>query len=115
MTFPKMKFSFNGKRIAVNDKKFLKMFNDNIEYVTFDKGFVGIYPNQHDDFKFLTYVDGMYMARGGNHVDFIMNSIVSPIREKLSKKYKAIKPADIKNKMTLVCFLREFPNPKFDS
>lgn len=115
MTFPKMKFSFNGKRISVNDKKFLKMFSDNIEYVTFDKGFIGIYPNQHDDFKFLTYVDGMYMARGGNHVDFIMNSVVSPIREKLSKKYKAIKPADIKNKMTLVCFLREFPNPKFDS
>ena len=115
MTFPKIKFSFNGKRISVNDKKFLKMFNDNIEYVTFDKGFIGIYPNQYDDFKFLTYVDGMYMARGGNHVDFIMNSIVSPIRDKLSKKYKSIKPADIKNKMTLVCFLREFPNPKFDS
>lgn len=115
MTFPNMKFSFNGKRIYVNDKKFLKMFSDNIEFATFDKGFVGIYPNPYDDFKFLTYVDGMYMARGGNHVEYIINQIVNPIRDKLAKKYKTIKPADIRNKFTLVCFMREFPNPKFDS
>lgn len=115
MTFPNMKFSFNGKRIYVNDKKFLKMFSDNIEFATFDKGFVGIYPNPYDDFKFLTYVDGMYMARGGNHVEYIINQIVNPIRDKLVKKYKTIKPADIRNKFTLVCFMREFPNPKFDS
>lgn len=115
MTFPHMKFSFNGKRIAVNDKKFLGMFSESIESVQFGKGFIGIYPNAYDDFKFLTYVDGMYMARGGNHVEYIINSIVNPIREKLAKKYKTIKPADIRNKMTLVCFMREFPNPKFDS
>lgn len=115
MTFPNMKFSFNGKRIYVNDKKFLKMFSENIEFATFDKGFVGIYPNPYDDFKFLTYVDGMYMARGGNHVEYIINQIVNPIRDKLVKKYKTIKPADIRNKFTLVCFMREFPNPKFDS
>lgn len=115
MTFPNMKFSFNGKRIYVNDKKFLKMFSENIEFATFDKGFVGIYPNPYDDFKFLTYVDGMYMARGGNHVEYIINQIVNPIRDKLAKKYKTIKPADIRNKFTLVCFMREFPNPKFDS
>ena len=115
MTFPNMKFSFNGKRIYLNDKKFLKMFSENIEFATFDKGFVGIYPNPYDDFKFLTYVDGMYMARGGNHVEYIINQIVNPIRDKLVKKYKTIKPADIRNKFTLVCFMREFPNPKFDS
>lgn len=115
MTFPNIKFIFNGKKILVNDKKFLKLFSENIEFVTFDKGFIGIFPNQYDDFKFLTYVDGMHMARGGNHIEYIINSIVNPIRDKLVKKYKTIKPADIRNKLTLVCFMREFPNPKFDS
>ena len=115
MTFPNIKFIFNGKKILVNDKKFLKLFSENIEFITFDKGFIGIFPNQYDDFKFLTYVDGMHMARGGNHIEYIINSIVNPIRDKLVKKYKTIKPADIRNKLTLVCFMREFPNPKFDS
>lgn len=115
MTFPNIKFIFNGKKILVNDKKFLKLFSENIEFVTFNKGFIGIFPNQYDDFKFLTYVDGMHMSRGGNHIEYIINSIVNPIRDKLVKKYKTIKPADIRNKLTLVCFMREFPNPKFDS
>lgn len=115
MTFPNIKFIFNGKKIIVNDKKFLKLFSENIEFVTFNKGFIGVFPNQYDDFKFLTYVDGMHMARGGNHIEYIINSIVNPIRDKLAKKYKTIKPADIRNKLTLVCFMREFPNPKFDS
>lgn len=114
-TFPKIKFSFNKKRILVNDKKFLNMFSEHVEFMTFDKGFIGIYPNAYDDFRFFTYVNGMNMHRGGNHIEYIINNIVSPIRDKLEKKYKTIKPADIRNKMTLVVFMRDFPNPKFDS
>lgn len=113
--FPKIKFSFNGKRIAVNDKKFLKMFSDNIEFVAFSKGFIGVFPNTRDDFNFFTYVNGLYFSRGGTHIELISNNIVSPIREKLEKKFKNIKPADIRNRMTLVVFMRDFPNLKFDS
>ena len=115
ITFPKIKFNFNGKRIYINDKKFLKMFSDNIEFCMFDKGFIGVFPNEHDDFNFFTFVNGMHMSRGGSHVDYAAWQIVNPIREKLSKKFKNIKPADVKNKLTLVVFLRDFANPKFDS
>ena len=115
ITFPNIKFIFNGKQIRINDKKFLNMFSDNIEYVTFDKGFIGVFPNEHDDFNFFTYVNGMHMSRGGAHVDYTAIQVVNPIRDKLVKKYKNIKPADIKNKLTLVVFLRDFANPKFDS
>lgn len=115
ITFPKIRFSFNGKRIAINDKKFLKMFSENIEYVTFGKGFIGVFPNSRDDFNFFTYVNGLYLSRGGSHVDFIANNIVGPIRDKLERKFKTIKPADIKNRFTLVVFMRDFANPKFDS
>ena len=115
ITFPDIKFSFNGKRISVNDKKFLKMFDDNVEFATFKNGFVGIYPNQSDEFSFFTYVNGMHMSRGGSHVDYVASQVTAPIREKLCKKYKTIKPADIKNKLTVVVFMRNFANPKFDS
>ena len=115
ITFPKIKFTFNKKRISTNDKKFLNMFHENIEYMTFDNGFIGVYPNSNDDFRFFTYVNGLNFTRGGKHIDWISNQIVIPIRDKLEKKYKTIKPADIKNKLTLVVFMRDFANLKFDS
>ena len=115
ITFPKIKFSFNGKKIDNNEKKFLKLFSENVVSVSFDKGFIGIYPNDSDEFNFFTYVNGMYMSRGGSHVDYMSWQIVSPIRDKLVKKYKTIKPADIRNRLSIVVFMRDFPNPKFDS
>ena len=115
MTFPKIRFTFNKKRIQVNDKKFLSMFSENMTFTAFKHGFIGIYPNDRDDFNFFTYVNGLHMSRGGTHIDYIADKIVLPIRDKLAKKYKTIKPADIKNKLSLVVFMRDFANAKFDS
>lgn len=115
ITFPNIKFTFNGKRISVNDKKFLKMFSENIETFVFDKGFIGVFPNESDEFSFFTYVNGIHLNRGGNHIDYIAQQLVAPIRAKLERKYKTIKPADIKNRLSIVCFFRDFANPKFDS
>lgn len=115
ITFPNIKFTFNGKRISVNDKKFLKMFSENIETFVFDKGFIGVFPNESDEFSFFTYVNGIHLNRGGNHIDYISQQLVAPIRTKLERKYKTIKPADIKNRLSIVCFFRDFANPKFDS
>lgn len=113
--FPNIKFSFNGKRIKTTDKNFLKLFNENIVYQTFENGFVGVIPNTQDDFTYFTYVNGLHFMRGGNHIDYIAGEIVKPIKEKLEKKYKTIKPADIKNRLTLIVFIRGFHNLKFDS
>ena len=115
ITFPGIKFSFNGKTVNVNDKTFLNLFSENITFQVFDRGFIGIYPNENDDFNFFTYVDGLALNRGGSHIDYIVDKVVTPIREKLIRKYKSIKPADIKNKLSMVVFLRDFPNLKFDS
>lgn len=115
MTFPGIKFSFNGKKVDSNERRFLKLFSENVVTLPFSKGFIGIYPNESDEFNYFTYVNGMHMSRGGSHVDYMSWQIVNPIREKLVKKYKSIKPADIRNRMSLVIFMRDFPNPKFDS
>ena len=115
ITFPGIKFSFNGKLVNVNDKTFLNLFSENIVFQVFDRGFIGVYPNDSDEFNFFTYVDGLALNRGGSHIDYIVDKVVYPIREKLVKKYKTIKPADIKNRLSMVVFLRDFPNLKFDS
>lgn len=115
ITFPNIKFSFNKKRISTSDKKFLSMFHESVEYATFDQGFIGVFPNANDDFRFFTYVNGLNFTRGGKHIEWIASQIVNPMRDKLEKKYKTIKPADIRNKLTLVVFMRDFANLKFDS
>ena len=115
ITFPGIKFSLNGKQVNVNDKAFLNLFSKNITFQVFDRGFIGVYPNDTDEFNFFTYVDGLALNRGGSHIDYIVEKLVTPVREKLVKKFKNIKPADVKNKLSMVVFLRDFPNLKFDS
>lgn len=115
ITFPNIDFVFNKKKINITDRNFLKLFSDNIEYLTFKDGFIGVFPNNQDEFNFMTYVNGLFLIRGGSHIDYISSQIITPIREKLAKKYKSLKPADIKNRFSMVVFLKNFSNPKYDS
>lgn len=116
LTFPGITFKFNGKKITINSfKKYVSLFNETSEiYETEDYKFA-ILPNESDDFRQFSYVNGLKIPEGGTHIDFIVNNIVTPIREKLVKKYSGIKPADIKNKLMVVAFLKNVKNTKFNS
>lgn len=76
---------------------------------------VCVFPNEYDEFKFYTYVNGIDISKGGTHIDYISYEITSRIRDKLIKKYKTIRPGDVKNKLSLVVFFTGFANPEFDS
>jgi len=116
VTFPEIDFNFNGKRININAKQFIRMFSDGKEVsAETDNCIIGVLPNEYDDFKFYTYVNGISMPNGGNHIDYLARTIVDGVKNKLIKKHKSIKPGDIKNKIQLVCFIKNFPNAKFDS
>ena len=116
MTFPEIIFKFNGKKININSfKKYVSLFNENFEiYETEDYKFA-ILPNESDDFRQFSYVNGLKIPDGGTHIDHIVFNIVTPIREKLIKKYAGIKPADIKNKLMVIAFLKNVKNTKFNS
>ena len=116
MTFPEITFKFNGKKININSfKKYVSLFNENFEiYETEDYKFA-ILPNESDDFRQFSYVNGLKIPDGGTHIDHIIFNIVNPIREKLIKKYSGIKPADIKNKLMVIAFLKNVKNTKFNS
>lgn len=113
--FPDIRFSINGNRIKLNSKGFVKMFNSESIIYEDDKIVLGVVPNEYDEFKFYSYVNGIKLLNGGNHIDIITTELVSRLREKLSRKCKGILPGDIKNRLALVVFFKGFTNPKFDS
>lgn len=116
LSYPQITFKFNGKKLNISSfKKYVSLFSEEHElYETEDYKFA-IMPNPDDDFRQFSYVNGLKIPEGGTHIDIITNKIVSPIREKLLKKYKTIKPADIKNKLMIVCFMKNLKNTKFNS
>lgn len=114
VTYPDIKFMFNKKRISVKTKDFISFFNEHNEVYEDQNYFIGVMPSD-DDFRFLSYVNGLHISEGGNHVNYILDKISAPLRDKLQRKFKNIKPSDIKNKIQLVIFFKGFLNPKFNS
>ena len=116
LTYPEISFKFNGKTININSfKKYVSLFGENPEIYETEKYCFAVLHNENDDFRQFSYVDGLKINDGGTHIDIISLNVVNRIREKLVKKFKSIKPGDIKNKLFIIAFLKEFPNPKFNS
>ena len=70
----------------------------------------------HDHFSQVSFVNGNNTYEGGKHVDFILNQIVSKMKNFLEtkKKLKDVKPSAIKDRLFL--FLRAtITNPQFNS
>ncbi len=116
ISFPEITFKFNSRKLPSSSfKNYIKLFNSTSEiYETPELKFAFL-PNSTDDFKQFSYVNGLKIPDGGIHIDTITNSVVQVIREKLVKKYKSIKPGDIRNKLMLVVFINNFKNMKFNS
>jgi DNA topoisomerase-2 len=116
MSFPELTFKFNGKKINVNSfKKYIGMFSEHSEIFETEDYKFAILPNSDDDFRQFSYVNGLKIPDGGTHIDIISHHVVSRLREKLAKKFKTIKPGDIKNKLMIVAFLKNVKNTKFNS
>ncbi len=102
LTYPNITFKFNNRVIKYTPKKFLDMFEKSNITETQDDYFFSILPNSFDDFKQVSFINGLETYKGGTHIDFIMDKIVTGVRAKLVKKHKTIKPGDIRNKLQLV-------------
>lgn len=115
ISFPDLKFYFNNEKTNVNIKNFILAFSEHSIYAKSDNTVIGVFPSSNDEFQQYSYVNGLRIKDGGVHIDYIANAVINPIRDKLVKKYKALKPADIKNRIGLVVFLKDFENPQFNS
>ena len=115
--YPKIKFKYNGQVLyKIKPETYLTYFGNDFEQISDnDKYIIGILPNDTDNFIHSSYVNGLNIKDGGNHIDFILNELISRLRNnKVFKKYD-ITPGDIRNKIQLICIMRSFPNMQFNS
>ncbi len=115
MMYPEIKFKFNKRIVRLDAKKFVTMFSEDFEILEEDNYIVAVFPNDVADFSYHTYVNSLWLEKGGNHISFLTGKIVEELRTRLVRKYKSIKPGDIKNKISTIVFFKNFPNAKFDS
>ena len=113
--YPKIQFIFNGKPIKVSAKKIGDLFSDHAVCASSDNVTICIFPNEYDEFKSYSSVNGLITYRGGSHVDHVSWEVCNRIRDKLVKKYKTIRPGDVKNRLAMAVILTGFKNAEFDS
>ena len=116
LCFPEIQFKFNSKTVKTkNFRNYVELFSGSFEVFQGDNFSFAVIPSPTDEFQSFSYVNGLNIRDGGTHVDVIINNIVGIMRESLCKKYKTLKPADIKNRLMLVGVFTDFKNPKFNS
>lgn len=111
--FPKCTITFNGEKVNVKAKDIASMFPQPAVVLNEENVYICVYPS--DEPYVLSYVNGISLREGGTHVNYISDKIIGDVREKVSRKFKTIKPADIRNRIGIVVFFKDFSNCKFNS
>lgn len=114
---PGINFYFNGK--ILNFKKFedyIKLYVQDYFYESKKDNTwsIGIALSENG-FQQVSFANSTETYDGGTHVDYVLNQIISQLREFFSKKHKVdVKPSELKNHMHL--FLNStIINPSFSS
>lgn len=69
----------------------------------------------HDGFQQISFVNTTETYDGGNHVDYVLNQIISNLREYFQKKHKVdVKPSELKNHLQIF-LCSTVVNPGFSS
>ncbi len=116
MAFPEIQFSFNKKKVMINNfKKYSEMFSDTVIMEKTNNLSYFIAPSE-DGFRTNSYINGVNTRQGGTYVDYFMNSIIDELVVKIKRRHKVeVLKTTIKSGLTFVMFARNFVNPKFDS
>jgi DNA topoisomerase-2 len=112
---PALKIYFND--VLINIKSFedyIKYYTPEVFFETNKKWSIGVSLSE-DGFKQVSFVNSTETYDGGTHVDYVLNQIISKLREYFLKKHKTdVKPSEIKNHMSF--FLNSvIINPAFSS
>jgi DNA gyrase/topoisomerase IV subunit B len=116
MAFPEIAFSFNKKRIKVNDlKKYSALFSEKCVIEKSDNVSFFFAPSD-DGFRSNSFINGVNTRQGGTYVDYIVNGIIDELGVLIKRRHKIeVAKSTIKAGLTFVLFARNFTNPKFDS
>jgi len=114
---PNIKVFFNGEEVKI------KSFEDYVRYYKSEYFFetnkdktwsIAVAPSS-DGFQQVSFVNTTDTYDGGTHVDYILNQIISQMREYFQKKHKVdVKPSELKNHMSIFVNATVV-NPSFSS
>ena len=116
--YPAITFTFNGEKFKYkNIRQIAKNFHeDAVSYEQDRISMVFAPAGSDEEYRLLSYVNGIYVKNGGSHVDYVMDKVVSAVREYVNKKHKInVLPNQIKQHLLFASWIDGFVNLKFDS
>lgn len=116
--YPSIKFSLNDNKIDFKNLKHVakKFHSAAIPYEQDKIGFVFAPSGADEEFRCLSYVNGIYVKNGGAHVDFVMNKVIENLRGAIKKKHKIdVLPNQIRQHLLFASWVQGFPALRFDS
>ena len=116
--YPGITFRFNGETIKYRSLKLLsKDYGESVVVNETENNKMIIAPAGDDqEFRLLSYVNGLHIKNGGSHVDYIVSGICDELRPLIKRKHKIeVPPAGIKQHLMLISYVSGFKNMKFDS
>lgn len=115
VVYPDITFRFNNTKIVGNFKKYAKQFDDDIIILDSEKCGIGI-GRSNDGFRQLTFVNNIHTKNGGTHVDYVMDELANELIPAIKRKHKVeVTKSRIKECLTVVMFVRDMSNMRFDS
>lgn len=118
ISYPSITFKFNEEKISFkNIKQVAKQFHDDaISYESDNYGIIFAPSGVEEEFRCITYVNGIYVKNSGSHVDFILNKVIDNLRAHIKRKHKIeVLPSQIKQHLLVGAWCRNFKALKFDS
>ncbi|EQA7786844.1 ATP-binding protein [Acinetobacter baumannii] len=115
VVYPEIDFKINGDRVQGNFKKYAKQYDEHI--ITAETDNVQFALGRSDDgFRHLSYVNAIHTKVGGSHVDYVMDELANELIPSIKRKYKIeVNKARIKECVTLLLFIKNMSNLRFDS
>lgn len=114
--FPGITFTLNETIIKHSIKTYASMYSPEVIVAESTNSSWFVFPNEDGDAKINAFVNGVQTFNGGSHIDYVYEQLISVMRPEITKKHDIdVTPAQIKNHLQLVMFIKGFNNPKFDS
>lgn len=121
VTGKQVKVKFNGTDVQCKElKTYVDLFVDNKVSKIYEMQESGnkkweyvIILSPYDEYRQMSFVNGVHTSKGGKHVEYIMNQIVKQITETIKSKKKIdVKPQSIKRQLMLFLCC-DIVNPSF--
>lgn len=114
VVYPDIEFKFQNKKVQGIFKKYAKQFDEAAIIADSDTCSIAICRSP-DGFRHLTYVNNIHTKNGGHHIDFVMTEVSNELIPAIKRKYKIeVTQARIKECLTIVMFIRDMKNMRFD-